>query len=64
LPENAINDILHGVVDQFQTFARGIGEAAQMRRTRDELTDILIRFLVSGDAFAGKPLPVDNPGFD
>jgi hypothetical protein len=56
--EGEIGAVLKRVLDEFQAFVAGLGGSQPNRRTRDQLLDILIRFLVSVDAF-GPSLPPD-----
>lgn len=44
--------VLKSVIDEFETFPPRITNLLTYKRTREELTDILIRFLVSLDAYA------------
>jgi hypothetical protein len=47
-----ITDVLNRIVDDFETFPSRVTELLNYQRTRDQLADILIRFLVSLDAYA------------
>jgi hypothetical protein len=48
---------LSELIDEFEVFAPRINDLLNYHRTRDELTDILIRFLVSLDAYNLEPVP-------
>ena len=50
-----IDHVLSGLLDEFVSFIKSLGDANPYRRNRDQLADILIRFLVSTDAFGGAP---------
>jgi hypothetical protein len=47
-----ISDALDRIIDEFQEFPPQVTELLNYQRTREQLTDILIRFLVSLDAYA------------
>lgn len=49
--ELPISDILKEVIDDFEAFAPRVTDLLSYNRSRDELTDILVRFLVSLDAY-------------
>src|SRR5258708_36404066 len=46
-----ISDVLAEIIDEFETFSPRITDLLNYNRSRDELTDILVRFLVSLDAY-------------
>lgn len=46
-----IDRVLKDIIDEFETFSPHLSELLNYRRTREDLTDILIRFLVSLDAY-------------
>ncbi|MDA7947993.1 MAG: hypothetical protein MPJ78_11030 [Hyphomicrobiaceae bacterium] len=46
-----IEDVLAEIIDEFEKFPPRVTDLLSYNRTRDELTDILIRFLVSLDAY-------------
>ena len=46
-----INQVLRRIVDEFEAFLPTVSDLQNYHRTRDDLTDILIRFLVSLDAY-------------
>ncbi len=55
-PEDApealpISQVLNRIIDEFETFPPRVTDLLSYSRTRDELTDLLIRFLVSLDAY-------------
>src|SRR5437660_1495082 len=47
----AISDVVKQIVDEFEKFPPRITDLLNYKRTRDQLTDLLIRFLVSLDAY-------------
>jgi hypothetical protein len=47
----AISDVVKQIVDEFEKFPPRVTDLLNYNRTRDQLTDILIRFLVSLDAY-------------
>ncbi len=51
-----ITDVLTCIVDEFDAFSSQVTELINYRRTREQLADILIRFLVSLDAYGEKEL--------
>jgi hypothetical protein len=50
---DGIKEILARLIDEFQAFTATLGSPRPFKRSRDQLTEILIRFLVSTDAFGG-----------
>jgi hypothetical protein len=46
-----IEDVLEAIIDEFETFPPRVTDLLNYTRRREELTDILIRFLVSLDAY-------------
>lgn len=46
-----ISDVLAEIIDEFETFSPRVTDLLNYNRSRDELTDILVRFLVSLDAY-------------
>jgi hypothetical protein len=46
-----ITDVLNRIIDEFEKFPPRVTDLLNYHRTRDELTDILIRFVVSLDAY-------------
>ena len=54
-----ISDLLNQIVDEFVEFPPRITDLLTYSRTRDELTDILIRFLVSMDAYGEASFAVE-----
>jgi hypothetical protein len=54
-PDNSnvakIEEVLKQIIDQFEAFPPRVTDLLNYRRSREELTDILIRFLVSLDAY-------------
>ena len=46
-----IDHVLKEIVDEFEAFSPNVSELLNYKRTREDLTDILIRFLVSLDAY-------------
>ena len=46
-----IEVVLKQIIDQFEAFPPRVTDLLSYRRTREELTDILVRFLVSLDAY-------------
>jgi hypothetical protein len=46
-----IDDVLNEIIDEFEAFSPRLTDLLHYTRTREELTDILIRFLVSLDAY-------------
>jgi hypothetical protein len=46
-----IDEVLKEIVDEFEAFSPRLTDLLHYKRTRDDLTDILIRFLVSLDAY-------------
>jgi hypothetical protein len=46
-----ISDVVRRIVDEFEKFPPRITDLLNYHRTREELTDLLIRFLVSLDAY-------------
>ena len=49
--EVGIDRVLKEIIDEFETFSPHLSELLNYKRTRQDLTDILIRFLVSLDAY-------------
>jgi hypothetical protein len=49
--ERPISDVLAEIVDEFEKFSPRVTDLLNYNRSRDELTDILVRFLVSLDAY-------------
>jgi hypothetical protein len=49
--ELPISDVLAEIIDEFETFSPRVTDLLNYNRSRDELTDILVRFLVSLDAY-------------
>lgn len=47
-----IDEVLKDVIDEFEAFSPRLTDLLHYKRTREELTDILIRFLVSMDAYS------------
>jgi hypothetical protein len=47
----AISDVVKRIVDEFEKFPPRVTDLLNYHRTREELTDLLIRFLVSLDAY-------------
>jgi hypothetical protein len=49
--ELPISEVLSRIIDEFEQFPPKVNDLLNYFRTRDELTDILIRFLVTMDAY-------------
>jgi hypothetical protein len=49
--ERPISDVLAEIIDEFEMFSPRVTDLLNYNRSRDELTDILVRFLVSLDAY-------------
>jgi hypothetical protein len=49
--ERPISDVLAEIIDEFESFSPRLTDLLNYNRSRDELTDILVRFLVSLDAY-------------
>jgi hypothetical protein len=49
--ERPISDVLAEIIDEFEKFSPRLTDLLNYNRSRDELTDILVRFLVSLDAY-------------
>jgi hypothetical protein len=47
----AISDVVKHIIDEFEKFPARVTDLLHYERTRDQLTDVLIRFLVSLDAY-------------
>lgn len=47
-----LSGVLNRIIDEFEVFPPGVTDLLTYSKTREELTDILIRFLVSLDAYA------------
>ncbi|MFK4525269.1 hypothetical protein ABIF90_003250 [Bradyrhizobium japonicum] len=50
-PGEPIDEVLKQIIDEFEAFSPRLTDLLHYKRTREELTDILIRFLVSLDAY-------------
>lgn len=57
--ELPIAEVVEKLVDEFENFPRKIGDLLNYSRTREELTDILIRFLVSLDSYREETLTTE-----
>lgn len=51
LPSDSFDQLLNEIVDRFEEFAPVVTDLLHYHKSRDELTDILIRFLLSIGAF-------------
>jgi len=49
--DEGIDQVLKEIIDEFEAFAPRLSDLLQYRRSREDLTEILIRFLVSLDAY-------------
>jgi hypothetical protein len=47
----AISDVVKEIVDEFEKFPPRVTDLLHYERTREQLTDVLVRFLVSMDAY-------------
>jgi hypothetical protein len=47
--QGGTTDVLAEIIDEFETFSPRVTDLLNYNRSRDELTDILVRFLVSLD---------------
>ena len=54
-----ITEVLNQVIDKFVAFSPRVTDLLHYSRTRDELADILIRFLVSLDAYGDASFAVE-----
>lgn len=49
--DDTLDAVLKEIIDEFEAFSPRLSDLLHYRRSREELTDILIRFLVSLDAY-------------